>query len=113
MSCNLTENITLNEVRCKCCGLAIVRPKFVELVQSIRDMFNNPLIVHLWTRCDKNNTRVEHTLGLAVDFSIKNIDISYLHEQLKKWHSNQKKYGLGLYPWGVHLQLGDYKKWNG
>lgn len=61
------------ELACKCCGVNGMNPKFVQLLQELRNFYGRPMILTSAFRCAKHNAAVkgepnsQHMLGLAVD----------------------------------------------
>lgn len=71
-----------NEFECRCkCGRVDMDPKFLELLDRLRDVYRKPLIVSSGYRCSSHNQKVSttgphgpHTTGKAVDFAVSGAD---------------------------------------
>jgi uncharacterized protein YcbK (DUF882 family) len=77
---DMTENFNRAEFACKChCGLNLVRPRLVLLLQAIREHFDKPVRVVSGTRCPRRNRQVggarksQHLLGTAADIQIEGV----------------------------------------
>lgn len=79
------------EFNCKCCGANFINYRLVEILEQIRNRFNNPVIITSGCRCVKHNAEVGgvagsyHTKGTASDFYIENVnkmDVLYYCKQL-------------------------------
>jgi zinc D-Ala-D-Ala carboxypeptidase len=80
---NLTRSFKVSELRCKCgCGRCEMDPKFMEVLQKLRDTVRFPLTITSGFRCDKHNRAVGgasssmHKIGIAAD-----IDLTSLTEK--------------------------------
>lgn len=75
---SLYPNFSEDEFRCKCgCGQADMNPTFLGILQTIRTIVNEPLVVSSGYRCPEHNNRVSstgrdgpHTTGRAVDLAV-------------------------------------------
>lgn len=70
-------NFSEDEFRCRHCGRADMDPAFLERLQTIRTIVNEPLIVSSGYRSPEHNDRVSstgrdgpHTTGRAVDLAV-------------------------------------------
>ena len=60
------------EIACPCCGFIVVDTRFLEMMYALRTLFNRPLNINSWCRCEKHNKEVgstskNHTRGKAAD----------------------------------------------
>lgn len=68
------------EIACPCCGFLIVDTRFLEMMYALRTLYNRPLNINSWCRCEKHNKEVgsisqNHIKGKAADI-----------ECLDSWH---------------------------
>ena len=88
-----------------------------EMFEAFRAGFGRPLVVLSGYRTTTHNASIggarlsQHLLGLAIDIR------TPLRTPLKTFHTLATNYwmreqckGLGLYPWGVHLDLRDGRR---
>jgi len=80
----LSENFTAYEARCRgeeCCCHGAVRAdrQLVMVLQHLRELWQEPITVTSWFRCDEYNREVEghprsfHRLGMAADLTSREI----------------------------------------
>lgn len=88
---NNVKYFSKDEFVCKCwCGLNNIDIKLVKILDSIREHFNNPLIITSGCRCEKHNTNVggsvgsRHVIGKACDFYVKDVSTSTLLSYTKE-----------------------------
>jgi zinc D-Ala-D-Ala carboxypeptidase len=59
------------EIRCPCCKVGITDPKFMGIMDGIRDEVGRPVIINSWYRCEKHDKEVggkgAHRTGQAAD----------------------------------------------
>lgn len=74
---DMSEHFSRREFTCRCgCGTNHVRPRLVQILQAIRDHFDQPVVVLSGTRCAAHNAKVggarqsQHLLGKAADIRI-------------------------------------------
>jgi len=115
LNTNLTD---ISDAKCRCCGtlpnevvrnVMKLKRKLIEL-QSKLPYF--PLQILSFYRCQKNNEKVggvpnsAHMQGLAVDIAADTSRLKYLIVK----HSLELGINrIGLYPWGVHLDIDESK----
>lgn len=120
------EFFVREEFRCQCggkyCNGFPVEPeeKLVRALDAIRRRLGVPVTIvdggGSGVRCARHNADVggvansEHLYGRAAD----------LHSALPPWQMKQAAEavmgstgGIGLYPWGIHVDTGKYSRWNG
>lgn len=85
LSIEEAKNFSLWEVECKDgCGLAIVRPKLVRVLQLARNYSGVPYHITSWTRCKKHNLLIggdpnsSHPEGWAVDIGRRDPETDYI-----------------------------------
>lgn len=95
-SWNNIKHFKKEEFTCKCgCGFNIINIRLVEILENIREHFNNnPIIITSGCRCPKHNAEVGgvsnsyHTKGSAADFTIPNVNmqqvLNYCNELVTK-----------------------------
>lgn len=72
----LTKHFSVDEMACKCCGVADMQREFMQALQTLRDEFGKPMIVTSGYRCKKWNDKVGgskdsyHMKGRAVDIHL-------------------------------------------
>lgn len=116
----ISEHFTRNEFKCKCgCGQCIINDDLVRMLETIRHRTAKPVIVHCVNRCREHNKAIggvdnsQHVLGKAADIHIKGMSIKDLHDYAENNHGEFLTGGLGLYDWGIHIDSGAFRKWEG
>ena len=110
----IRKNIYLEEIECKCgCGLNKMSPATLDIVQSARDYFGKPVIIHSGCRCESHNKKVgglpnsKHLpdefagVSRAIDFHVEGVSIKDLHEYLVNKCPNSN--GIGYYDEFCHV----------
>lgn len=75
----ISEHFSLNEFQCRHCGLVMIHPPLIELLEAIRRAKGGPLIITSGYRCKAHNASVGgaknsyHTKGRAADISAQSI----------------------------------------
>lgn len=87
---HLTENFLVYEVSCNCgCGKTIAHPVHLWRMQALRYMYQKPIDVTSWTRCNTWNSSKHvnghetsrHLYGLATDIKPRNpLELEYLYK---------------------------------
>lgn len=119
---------TRAEFRCPCgkCGGFPVEPEetMVRVVDEIRHRAGTPVTVvdsgGSGVRCPEHNAEVggvansEHLYGRAADLhsTLPPSDLKEIAEEVTK-EMIPGRGGIGLYQWGVHVDVGKYSRWNG
>lgn len=108
----ISNNFYYSEWTCGCgCGQCIVRPELVDIAETIRDIWDRPMVVHSVNRCkvhnknEKGSKGSQHIKGKAIDFHIDRIDIKELHKRMLGMFRKGEIRNLGLYDWGVHVDI--------
>lgn len=107
----------LREFVCPCCGLDNIAPGIAVIMELIRTYEGDkPLAPNSACRCKKYNEKIQkevnpnyipgsskskHVESIAVDIPSDNPKALYLY--LNKLFPDT--YGIGLYSWGVHIDL--------
>ena len=106
----MTRNFKVGEFSCPCgCGMNKISVLLLDELQKVRDVLNAPITIDSGCRCAKHNKEVggedhsKHMLGLAADFKVKGFTPAQVHEKLLSMYPD--KYGIGLYPTWVHLDV--------
>lgn len=109
------------EFRCKCggkyCNGFPAEPdrQLVELCDRIRSKIGKPLNINSGLRCPTWNqmqggvATSNHQKGIAADLS--GAAPAELKSAAESIMGNTG--GLGLYNWGIHVDVGNYSRWNG
>lgn len=122
------EFFTRKEFRCTCprCGGFPVEPDelMVRVVDEIRRRAGVPITVvdsgGSGIRCKEHNAEVggvansEHLYGRAADLhsKLRPSELYKIAEQVLA-EMVPGRGGLGLYNWGIHVDVGKYSRWNG
>lgn len=122
----LSEHFSASEAQCRCgdcvpeMGTADV--ELVRALERIRSSFGDrPVRIHSWYRCRVHNNRPTyqtsaagvpgagstdtswHLGGGAADFSIDGVEPEAIAERIRSlW---PRSFGVGIYSWGVHLDI--------
>lgn len=118
----ISEHFSSVEFECRCgCGLLMVNPALVKMLERVRTIIDKPMIVHCVCRCHEHNMAVggsENSQHLpihecrAMDFHVRGMSNRKLRKIAKRlWHEDVITGGLGLYSWGVHVDVGRKRKW--
>lgn len=115
-----SEYFRLEEFACPCCGRKRASGGLIIILESIRAYVRRPIIVHGpqggGYRCPelmakmiadgKSNETSLHALGEAADIHCAGISYRQLYEIADRLNPCG---GVGLYPWGVHVDTGKGK----
>jgi hypothetical protein len=113
---------TRAEFRCPCgkCGGFPVEPdeKLVRTVDAIRAKLGKPITINSGVRCQEHNDELPgsaknsyHVRGMAADLHCNTatpVEMKAAAEAVMG-----KTGGIGLYQWGIHVDVGKYSRWNG
>ena len=103
-----------DEVACRCCGNVPdngISPRLLELLDSIREALGKPMYISCAYRCPAHNAEVggvsnsQHVLGTAADIQMPE---GYNAVTLGALATKCGAEGIGLYPWGVHVDMRGY-----
>lgn len=128
---NVSEHFYVHEVECRCgCGQCIKNDKLLQMVENFRAYLNETfseklgheigITPHSVNRCKKHNDSVGgasdslHLIGQAMDLHVNGLPKKKLHKLAKKlWSDKNILYGgLGLYNYGIHIDVGEYRFWD-
>lgn len=108
-----SEHFSEGELSCRCCGRGVekISPRLLELLEELRESIGGPIEISCAYRCPHHNAEVggvpnsQHVLGTAADVQTPNYEHCHTPEQLL-WYCEQLPFdGLGLYDWGVHVDV--------
>lgn len=113
---------TREEFRCPCgkCGDFPVEPeeKMVRTVDAIRAKLGKPITISSGVRCQAHNDELpgsaknsNHLKGLAADLHCNTATPAEMKAAAEAVMG--KTGGIGLYKWGIHVDVGKYSRWNG
>lgn len=113
---------TRAEFRCPCgkCGGFPVEPeeKMVRTVDTIRAKLGKPITVNSGVRCQSHNDELpgsaknsNHIKGMAADLHCNTATPAEMKAAAEAVMG--KTGGIGLYKWGIHVDVGKYSRWNG
>ena len=106
----LTANFKVREFACQDGSDTIfISTELAQVLQKIRGHFGRPVTINSAYRTAAHNSRVgglptsQHLYGLAADIVVQDVspkEVAKYAEQLLG-----TKGGIGLYPWGVHVDV--------
>lgn len=113
---------TRAEFRCPCgkCGGFPVEPdeKLVRTVDAIRAKLGKPITINSGVRCQEHNDELPgsaknsyHLKGMAADLHCNTATPAEMKAAAEAVIG--KTGGIGLYQWGIHVDVGKYSRWNG
>ncbi|MCI7638867.1 MAG: D-Ala-D-Ala carboxypeptidase family metallohydrolase [Clostridiales bacterium] len=113
---------TRAEFRCPCgkCGGFPVEPdeKLVRTVDAIRAKLGKPITINSGVRCQEHNDELPgsaknsyHLKGMAADLHCNTATPAEMKAAAEAVMG--KTGGIGLYSWGIHVDVGKYSRWNG
>lgn len=109
---NISTNFTADENACHCgnCDKATADVELVWLLETVRRVFGGrPVHVHSWFRCREHNRAIGsndnswHLVGGAADISIRGVSPGEIQRFVRERFPD--RYGVGVYDWGVHLDV--------
>ena len=108
-----SEHFSEEELSCHCCGEGVekISPRLLELLEQLRANIGGAIEISCAYRCPQHNAEVggvpnsQHVLGTAADIQTPNYEYCHTPSQLL-WYCEQLPFdGLGLYDWGVHVDV--------
>lgn len=106
----VSTNFKVNEFRCKDGSDPVfIGEELLDVLQDVRDHFGKAVNTedHSGYRTPAHNKKVggstysKHMYGIAADFHVVGVAHKTVYDYLNKKYPN--KYGIGLYPWGIHV----------
>ena len=115
----LSANFKVREFACKDgTDPVFVAPELVKILQKIRTHFGKPVTINSGYRTVTHNAREggaadsQHLYGLAADIVVSGVAPKTVYAYAEKLLPN--KGGIGLYAWGVHVDVRETKsRWKG
>lgn len=105
-----SKYFTRDEFACQCgCGFSTVDAELLEVLEDVREFFNEPVTITSGCRCDTHNRNVggaedsKHKYGIASDIQVRNHDAEDVYTYLANKYEG--KYGIGLYDSWVHIDV--------
>ena len=109
MAKRLTKSFNEEEFECPCCGKNEIKMELVELLQQLRDVIKEPIIVTSGYRCKQYNLNIggyvhsKHMEGKAADIKVSDMTPKWL----AGYGADMFFKRIGCYPNHVHVELGD------
>lgn len=108
---DISTHFNRSEFSCFCrCGFDCVDKDLLNVLEMIRDEFEQPVIITSGNRCQDYNDTIpgsapnsQHTKGMAADIKVKNTEPSEVYEYLNFMFPDT--FGLGLYKTWVHVDV--------
>ena len=95
------------------CDKILIDSELVEVLEDIREHFNEPVIITSGYRTPEYNAKIggaknsQHTKGMAADIRVKGVPASKVQQYLKQKYQN--KYGIGSYWTFTHIDTREEK----
>lgn len=110
----ISEHFKRSEFECQCgCGFNTVDIELIEILETVRHRFMQPIKITSGCRCESHNYKVggakdsKHCLGIAADFKIQSIPVREAYDFLCV--AFKGKYGFGLYDSWIHVDSRERK----
>lgn len=115
----VSKHFSREEFACKCgCGFAVVDVKLLEILEAVREHFEQPVTITSSCRCDSHNKSVggshgsKHKLGIAADIVVKSVPANFVQSFLRKHVPDSC--GIGSYDTFTHIDVRKHKaRWKG
>ena len=98
------------EFACKCgCGFDTVSIELLDVLEDLRQVWDQPIKINSGCRCEKHNESVGgtpgsyHTKGMAADIVVCGVSPAKVYQYLTGKYPD--KYGIGLYINRVHVDV--------
>ena len=116
---DISKYFNRSEFACKCgCGFATVDVELIEVLQTLRYKFNQPVTITSACRCDEHNKKVggsygsKHKQGIAADIVVEQVSASDVYRYLDSMYGD--RFGLGKYDEFTHIDVRQNKaRWKG
>jgi uncharacterized protein YcbK (DUF882 family) len=113
----ISKHFSREEFACKCgCGFAVVDVKLLEVLEAVREYFDQPVTITSACRCDNHNKSVggsdnsKHKLGIAADIIVKDTQAELVQSFL--YHHVPYSCGIGAYKKFTHIDVrNDAARW--
>ena len=108
----ITKHFKHSEFACPCCKTRGIDERIVWVLELLRSIANQPIIILSGYRCLKHNREIggaersKHLEGTAVDFTCKDLD--HLAILLRNWSGGFKYYRDRNF---IHIDLGPMRRW--
>ena len=115
----VSKHFSREEFACKCgCGFAVADVKLLEILEVVRERFDQPVTITSACRCDSHNKSVDgsdnskHKLGIAADIIVKGTDAELVQSFLYSYIPYSC--GIGAYETFTHIDVrNDAARWKG
>lgn len=115
----ISEHFAREEFACKCgCGQDAVDVELINVLEEVRSVLNAPIIVTSGNRCVEYNreiggtTKSQHVVSKAADIVVEGHSSEDVYEAINSLFPD--KYGIGVYPRWVHIDVRKEKaRWIG
>ena len=105
-----------HEMECKCgCCKTVFDAGLIRKLDALREDLERPVVINSGYRCARHNRAVggspnsQHLLGKAADIRCTGV----APEELARYAEKHGFDGIGLYTWGVHVDVRGYKaRWD-
>lgn len=116
---DISKYFSRKEFACKCgCGFATIDVELIEVLQTLRYKFNQPVTITSACRCDEHNKKVggsygsKHKQGIAADIVVEQVSASDVYRYLDSAYPD--RFGLGKYDEFTHIDVRQNKaRWKG
>lgn len=105
----LSKHFKRSEFACKCgCGFDVVDVELLGILEQVRQQFG-PVTITSGCRCRSHNKAIggakksQHIIGKAADIKVSYCSPDKIAKYLRKKYPN--KYGIGLYPGWLHVDV--------
>ena len=114
---DISKHFDRREFACHCgCGYDTVDVELIRVLENLREVFEQPVIINSGTRCASHNTVIggvpdsQHILGKAADIRVSHIDAKTVAHYLVKKYPD--RYGIGRYSDFTHIDVRpDRSRW--
>jgi len=110
----VSKHFNRSEFACRCgCGFDTVDVETIEVLEDLRECFEQPVYISSGCRCIHHNQSVGgtlkslHTMGRAADVIVNNVNPLIVYAYLDSKYKD--KYGLGKYDDFTHIDTRSQK----